>query len=330
MSVPGSEEWIAERRTGIGASDAAAAAGVSKWMTPLELYLDKKGELVRNESESMRWGTLLEPVVRQRYVEVTGRHVAVPDKTFRHPVDEFAIAHLDGVIDDAELFEAKTARSDDGWGPDGSDEVPLEYMLQCQHGMFVAQLPASELAVLIGGSDFRIYRIPADAELQASLLEKERSFWKMVVESVMPPATTPSDVKLKWKRSTDTKAFGGPTELDVANRLAMAKWFRKRSEEVEEQLETALKSTMQSASELVVDGITIATWKSARGSKRFDVGAFALAHPDLYEKFMRETDGSRRFLLKLKGEFESCLPMELRQPLPPLTISNSSPAEAGQ
>ena len=39
------QAWLAERRTGIGGSDAAAACGLSKYKTRLELWLDKRGEL---------------------------------------------------------------------------------------------------------------------------------------------------------------------------------------------------------------------------------------------------------------------------------------------
>ena len=56
---------------------------------------------------------------------------------------------------------------------------------------------------------------------------------------------------------------------------------------------------IQSNSELVsVDGSILATWKSSKASKRFDGKLFQSAMPDLYEKFVVEAPGSRRFLVK--------------------------------
>ena len=73
----------------------------------------------------------------------------------------------------------------------------------------------------------------------------------------------------------------------------------KRLEEKEEHLLTAIQNHMQWSSELVsFDGKVLATWKSSKGSKRFDAKLFQAQQPELYEKFVVETQGSRRFLLK--------------------------------
>jgi len=40
------------------------------------------------------------------------------------------------------------------------------------------------------------------------------------------------------------------------------------------------------------------TWKAAKSSKRFSADLFKQAMPDIYEKFVIEQPGSRRFLVK--------------------------------
>jgi hypothetical protein len=47
-----------------------------------------------------------------------------------------------------------------------------------------------------------------------------------------------------------------------------------------------------------VDGSVMATWKSAKGSRKFDATAFREAYPQMYDQFVREVPGSRRFLIK--------------------------------
>jgi predicted phage-related endonuclease len=96
------------------------------------------------------------------------------------------LAHVDGITDDGRVFEAKTSRFPDGWGKSGSDEVPHEYALQVQHYMAVTGFPVADIAVLIGGSDFRVFEVPADIELQNMIIEGEREFWHLV-EKGEPP-----------------------------------------------------------------------------------------------------------------------------------------------
>ena len=43
--------------------------------------------------------------------------------------------------------------------------------------MAVTGFVVADVAVLIGGSDFRLYEVPADAELQQMLVDAEAEFW---------------------------------------------------------------------------------------------------------------------------------------------------------
>jgi putative phage-type endonuclease len=67
------DEWLEQRRHGIGGSDAAAALGLSPWKTPLSLYLEKTGDARPfRDNESMLWGRVLEPAIRAEYTRRTG------------------------------------------------------------------------------------------------------------------------------------------------------------------------------------------------------------------------------------------------------------------
>src|SRR5690606_29968470 len=64
------EDWLQARRRGIGGSDIATIAGVNPWSSPVELYLDKLGELPeRPETDAMRFGKRLEQVVADEFAE---------------------------------------------------------------------------------------------------------------------------------------------------------------------------------------------------------------------------------------------------------------------
>lgn len=295
--------WLEERRTGVGGSDAAAACGLSKWKTPLELFLDKTGELEETRpSEAMHFGTILEPVVRQEYANRTGRTVVVPGKILRHPRRTFALVNLDGIADEHRLYEGKTARTAEGWGEEGSADIPTEYQLQVQHGMFVTGLEIADVAVLIGGQDFRIYHVPADAELQEMLVDQEAEFWRHVQEGTPPAPVDRDDIKLRWRLSTGRSVQATPEVFAASLQLAEVKEALKHHEERKEVLEATIQGYMEDACALVgADGACLATWKNINAAPKFDMEQFKEECPELFKKYLGEPRPQRRFLLKAKG-----------------------------
>lgn len=182
------DQFLKERMRGIGGSDAPAILGLSARKTALEVYLQKRGELADEpDNQAMRAGRMLEPAVRQMYAEDTGRIVTQPDEMLVHPKYPFVIGHPDGLVrDEGRLYEGKIARSDFGWGEAGSDQIPQDYVIQVQHYLLITALAVADVAVLIGGCDFRIYEIPADRELQGMILEAEAEFWPRVERGEAP------------------------------------------------------------------------------------------------------------------------------------------------
>lgn len=175
------------RRHSIGSSDAAASIGLNPYFTAVELWQEKRGIAPPfTGNEATKWGQLLEPAVRQEYAERTARVVRLPLDTLFHEEFPFISCHPDGITDDGRLYEGKCARYADNWGDEGTDLIPEHYLIQVQHAMAVTRLPVCDVAVLIGGADFRIYHIPAEAALQASILEAEREFWDHVQKGTQP------------------------------------------------------------------------------------------------------------------------------------------------
>lgn len=186
-----SAEQIKTRDSGVGGSDAAAALGLSRRTTALELYLEKRGEVPRQEiaanDEVIWWGRALEPIVRQKYAETTGRVVLLPPDTLRHPAYGFMLAHVDGIIqDEARGYEGKTAFHSTGWGEEGTDQIPREYLLQVHHYLTVTQFEVWDVAVLIGRR-FQIYEVAADREMSEMLIAGEAEFMRRVREGDPPP-----------------------------------------------------------------------------------------------------------------------------------------------
>ncbi len=293
--------WHEARRRGIGGSDVAAILGLSKFKTAYQVYQEKTGALApQPDNDRMFWGRRLEPVVRQVYADQTGRDIVVPDTALRHPDHDYMLANLDGIAAGDRVLEIKTAGQATGWGEAGSAQIPDHYALQVQHYMAVTGLPVADVAVLIGGSDFRIYVVPADPVLQSAMIEAEAAFWRRVVERRPPEPLTMAEAQHRFGRS----AASGNVEAD-ANAIAAVQNLhdlRRQIATLEERATAERAAIMKALGEagdtLVANGVTLATWKLAKGRKLFDAKSFAAAHPDLHAAFTRPGTPSRTFLLK--------------------------------
>lgn len=305
MTAPDRAQWLQDRRTGVGGSDVAAILGLSKWRTPLEVYQDKRGESAPTpDNEAMKWGRYLEPAVRQAYADATGREVRVPQTMLRHPLYEHMVANLDGVADGADgtprIFEAKTARSADGWGEPGTDQVPMAYGLQVQHYMEVTGVLVADVAVLIAGSDFRVYEVPADRELQDMLIDAEAEFWERVKRGDPPEPVSYADVQARWGRASRADLVMADDDVRAAVLQLHALRAQRAQHEYQEEALRAIVMKAMGECDTLVDstGATLCTWKAAKPAQRFDAAAFKTSHPDLHAQFTKAGESSRRFLLK--------------------------------
>lgn len=184
-------DWLAERKTGIGSSDAAAVLGLSRYKSALAVWLDKVGQAQPEAmNDAMRWGLWLEPALATAYTERTGLAAVVPPRAlYRHPDRFWQIASPDRLAE-GRIVELKTAghRQANEWGDEGTDEIPEPYLIQVQHQMSVLDLPRADVAVLIGGQDFRVYSVARSEPLIERLTEIEGDFWEHVLRREAPPA----------------------------------------------------------------------------------------------------------------------------------------------
>jgi len=294
-------EWLNERRKGIGGSDCPAICGVSPWRTPLQVWEDKRGLTgPQEDNPAMFWGRTLEPVIRQKYSDETGREVLLPTEILHHPTHEFMLANIDGFTrDPGRLVEIKTTAYPTGWGDPGTDEIPLSYIFQVQHYLIITGFPVADIPVLIGGRDFRIYEVQADQELQQMIIAKEAEFWELVTSGVPPAPVNYADVIRLYRRS-EAKQITATEEIEKAVEfLVMVRSNMKMLEEREEETKKTIFEFMKEADELSdLTGKTIATWRSAKGVKRLDTKALRQQMPETYNQFLTESEPSRRFLLK--------------------------------
>lgn len=245
-------DWLAQRKLGIGSSDAAAVLGLSPWKTPLAVYLDKIGEAgPTEETEAMQLGLLLEPVIAKVYSDRTGHDFLAEQPFIRHERLPWLLATLDRIRDDGRIVELKAvgARQVHEWGESGSDEVPRWYTVQVLHQMAAAGIDEADVAALICGQELRIYHLERDEQVIATMLEREEEFWDRVTRREPPVIDPEKDARLLSRLFPDCVGeidFGQDATQIVQAWEALGKQVRD-GEKARERMRTDILLAMENA-----------------------------------------------------------------------------------
>lgn len=302
-----------ERRLGIGGSDIAAIVGINKWLTPLDVYLEKISNEEPYEEERplmgpnpIEWGNIMEPVIIEYFERAANLRCITGLETYVHPEYPYMRANVDAkVLGEDALLECKTAGQfmAKEWSGLGGDNIPEPYLLQCAYYAEVANVSKVYIAVLIGGNDFRIYNYDRNPALGKLILSKVTNFWENhVLKQIPPDAINLEDSVKLWKYTTgeDAKVMTPDIELiikDLRALKAQEKTMKKLYAEKQLQVCNFLEADIAVNDE---NGQTLLTWKP-QVTNRFDSAAFKAEHPEMYNNYIKTTQ-SRVF--KLKGEIE--------------------------
>lgn len=296
------EEWLEHRRQGIGGSDAAAILGMNPWKSPMDVWLEKTGEFTEDESqdnEKMYWGTALEDVVAREFMTRTGLKVRRRNAILKHKQYPFMIANVDRlVVGQSTGLECKTAGyySTDDWAMG----VPDYYMPQVQHYMAVTGYKAWYVAVLIGGQEFKYYKVARDDSFIRELIQAETAFWKLVEERTPPPidGTRASTelVKKLYPEAEKGKEIELPFEaFELIQQYEQACEEEKRIQLIKSEATNRLKDMLGTAEKGTIHGRQV-IWQNVT-SKRLDSKTLQKEHPEIYGRFVREST-YRRFYIK--------------------------------
>ncbi|MGK9463982.1 YqaJ viral recombinase family protein [Streptomyces sp. G6] len=184
---PGSDQWHAARAQGIGGSEIAAVLGLSPYESRFSLWHRKKGLIAPvEESEEMYWGKVHEPGICARFQTEHPDLTLTIAPTYAHPARPWQIANPDRHAG-PDLLEAKTSRDAEGWGEEGTAQIPVHYRAQCLHYMDVTGARRCWVAVLIAGSEYREYVVDYDEDEARILRDAGARFMDDLARDIRPP-----------------------------------------------------------------------------------------------------------------------------------------------
>lgn len=287
-------EQLAKRKLGIGGSDAAAVAGVCPFKTSLDVYMDKLSLTVATEEENeyMHFGTMLEPLILKEYERRAGETCLPRDENTEqyfkdaHEIYTWMRANIDGYLFNKNIvIECKTASARTAylWGEPGTDNIPTNYLIQCAHYAIVYDATRVDLAVLIGGNDFRIYHYHRNQALEEKLIEKERTFWyDHVLKEIPPDPVNLHDSMLLWPDSlANSKIATNDTYMHLCEYYDL-KLKIKEMENKADMLKLKVQQEMKENDTLInANGQKLATWKT-QSAERLDMQTFKKNYPQIY------------------------------------------------
>lgn len=270
------DEWLEYRRLGIGGSDVAGICGLSRYKSPMAVYLDKIGEAQPLEDNpKMKAGRILEPVVANWFAEDTGFKVWRQNSIFQHPEHPFMLANIDRWLPGQNAgLECKNTSEycRDDWS---GTQAPTEYILQCNHYMAVTGADRWFIAVLVGGWDFQWRVIERDEELIKNLITIEKNFWEEHVIAKVPPAFSHQDseyIKEIYSESKPDSWIELPEEAyPIMQELYQARAEISDAERRKTAAENQIKGYMQENEKAYFQGDLRFTWKTGKRGRTFRV-----------------------------------------------------------
>jgi len=272
-----------------------------------EVILTKLGRMPipdLSHIEAVQMGHVIEPVIANLAQTKLKVELKKIEESLTHPKEAWLRSHFDFVgtengqtiLVECKNYNAGVRNKFD----DIANTIPNADMAQLIHEATVFGNTRIYLAVLFGGQEFVLMPFDITNEQKTNLIKQMAEVWaKVLTKDTFPPEDL-EQVKLMYPSDIpDTFKTASKSVEDACQALRQIKNEIKLLEGREEQLQTFVQAHMEQNSSLqAVDGSVLATWKSAKASKKFDPKLFQQSMPDIYEQFVVEVPGSRRFLLK--------------------------------
>lgn len=208
---------IIQRMAAIMASDMPIIMGLSKFKSPLELALEKNGEVKPDFSPmlSRDIGHLVEPITKKLWEKETGMKAKLNKHSFFAGGDNCHHgATPDGfVIEDGEeksLLELKYSTAGARWS-----SLPDEVYIQCMWQLHVLKKDVCHVAGLVAykGTNLKIHEVQRDDRFIRELVMIANEFWDAIKSGHLPkPTGTDSESKALEKYYQKEKTTIAPFE----------------------------------------------------------------------------------------------------------------------
>jgi putative phage-type endonuclease len=230
----------------VTATEVAAVLGISPWDSAFNLYWRKRGEIPETgDDDRLSLGRHLEPWIADRWaaahpqyrLQMGGLYASAARPWQLATPDRLLIPAGEASAGPVAVLEIKTSGSYDGWGVDGSDEIPPHYRAQVLWQADVLGLTGGDACgfvccLFLSSRQIRTYRIAYDTADVAFMRGQAEEF-------------------------LDRLRGGVPPDIDAHTATAAAlRQLHPKVEDTTVEVDEDLAYTYRSAGEAVRDALT--------------------------------------------------------------------------
>jgi predicted phage-related endonuclease len=270
----------------------------------VDVILEKQGKKEipdLSHIEAVQMGKKIQGFVGRLAQEKLGLELKDADYALSHPRERWFRSHFDFIDTTGKvLVEAKNYNAGvrNKFDPD-ENRIPAADYAQLVHEAACHGVERIYLAVLFGGQEFHTFEFKITEQEKEDLIAKMSKVWGYCKAGGLPEAETIEQTKIIYPGDNAGVITATQQVEQVIAQLKQIKGQIKQLEELEESLEVSVRNAMAENAEIrAVDGTTLVTWKAAKASKRFSADLLKQGYPDIYQQFVVEQPGSRRFLVK--------------------------------
>ena len=262
------DDWHELRAKRIGGSDIGAIIGVNPYKSIVDVYVDKTEGSNFKGNELTHWGHMLEGTILK---EFSNKHKELIVYEVPYSVvNDFLIANLDGALKDKEtgdygVLEIKTTSiwNKKEWE---EDTIPQSYYAQVQHYLMLTGYKFSYIAVLIGGQQYKEFKIERNEEDINLIRNKATEFYQENLLKKTPPMPDGSDAYMEHlkKKALEIENNEVIELVGFEEKVETLKNVTKEKKELE-KTEKLLKE------EIMLEMIKKNTLKAVVGKSKFNI-----------------------------------------------------------
>lgn len=293
------EQFLLERKLGIGGSDIAPIMGLSPYSTPLDVYRDKMNPAViyEEESEDLKRGARVEKYILQEYSEVNNCALETNLPPFIDPKYPFMRGNVDAkVVDENVIVEAKSTKCPIANWEKG---IPEYYRTQVAYYAMLTNAERVDVPVLFSNWQYACFTYWRDLEYEARIRQAVIDFWNNHILAGIPPApSNPAELQEVYPKLETAKTIKADSDIRKKVNLWQKISLRRRElEKREEKLKIEIQNFMGDAGILDAGFCKVAL--KERTATRLDTGALKEAMPELYREY--SNDNTYRILQIIGG-----------------------------
>jgi len=236
--------------------NVAGCIGSSRWSHPnkeFDIFLGKRERDNLSENPYVKAGIWAEEQVGRRFAKEMNLGIRFVNRTYVSKEWNLCTGHIDAKITGQNVgLEIKTAsefkKKEYSEHLSKTPVIPIEYRCQINHYLYITGWDYFWLAVLIGGNDFRVFKIERDEDAIAEQVRKLKAFHSnYIVPELSPPARTPEEALYVFPSADpDEKSIDATPEFlelhSEANLLAQEMKTKKaRMEEIETDMQNMME-----------------------------------------------------------------------------------------